>query len=148
MSMMYLIKERLLFGDVGGEHFSMTAVSGGRAGSKETNVVDNSVANNPYRTDQKLNKPREIVGGPLPCGTYSMEIDTTKMSKWIRLVPHSSNFMGSRGGFAIHGRGSRGSDGCIVPLVYVDLVKLWHAVKQNNGTELEVAGGDLSSVTV
>jgi hypothetical protein len=148
MGMMYLIKERLLFGDVGGEHFSMTAVSGGRAGSKEGGVVDHSVANNPYCTGQKLNNSRGIVGGPIPCGTYVMEIDTTKKSKWIRLVPHSSNFMGSRGGFAIHGKGLRGSDGCIVPLVYVDLVKLWHAVKQNNGVELEVAGGDLSTVTV
>jgi hypothetical protein len=31
------------------------------------------------------------------------------------LIPSSQNQMHGRAGFAIHGRGTRGSDGCIVP---------------------------------
>ena len=148
MGLLYIIKDCCLVGDVGGLHFLMRAVSGGRAGSKVAGAVNQAVANNPYRTGQKLKKSRGVVGGPIPCGRYEMRVDLSKTSKWIRLVPHASNFMAGRGGFAIHGRGPRGSDGCIVPVVYAELVSLWNAVKENNGGTLEVVAGDLSSVTV
>ena len=139
--MMYMIKDQILVGTVNGIHFQMNAVSGGRAGSKVPRAVNADVANNPYRTDQKLNKRKRIVGGPLPCGLYQMEADTKKKSAWIKLIPNSSNVMVSRNSFAIHGRGKRGSDGCIVPIVYSEIVNLRNAVQQNGGGTLEVVGG-------
>ena len=141
--MMYMIKDQILVGTVNGIHFQMNAVSGGRAGSKVPRAVNADVANNPYRTDQKLNKRKRIVGGPLPCGLYQMEAETKKKFARIKLIPASSNLMTGREPytFAIHGRGQRGSDGCIVPLVYPELVNLRNAVQQNGGGTLEVVGG-------
>lgn len=48
-------------------------------------------------------------------------------------------FMGVRGGMLIHGRGQKGSDGCIV-LENADLETVWNAVDASPHSTLEVVG--------
>ena len=159
--LLYYIKNAYLVGDVGSKHFQFKAVSGGRAGSEPDNSV-REVANNPYRTGQTLNEAKNIVGGPLPCGNYQLKPDLNRHSKkhpkikirWINLEPDSSAMLGSRsGGFAIHGHGERGSDGCIVPVNPRDLEDLFNAVLSYAQAKavrvtMQVVAGDLSSELV
>ena len=48
---------------------------------------------------------------------------------WIRLLPFPENAMEDRDGFAIHGRGTRGSDGCIVPTDFNVVQTLYRLVQ-------------------
>lgn len=78
---------------------------------------------------------REVAGGPLPPGKYTMSWDPKKFSKGcirLNLQQLTEMFPGSehfstvtawklRNGMLIHGRGKRGSDGCIVPVDSRDL---------------------------
>jgi hypothetical protein len=108
----YNIMEELLVGSVDGTSISAHVVSGGRAGSKTAGAVNPFLANNPYATGVK--QAGRAPGGPLILGRYRLKTHESKPS-WIRLLPFDESAMHGRSGFAIHGRGPRGSDGCIVP---------------------------------
>ncbi len=108
----YNVVEMRLTGSIDGYNIDATAYSGGRAGSKQRGVVHPILANNPFATGVKLTKDNP--GGTLPLGTYQLKTHE-KRKNWIRLNPVTGTNLKGRAGFAIHGRGARGSDGCIVP---------------------------------
>ena len=108
----YNIVEQTLQGRLDGVSIVAHVVSGGRAGSTQRGAVNAFLANNPFATGVKLTK--KTAGGPLILGTYSLKTHETRQM-WIRLIPSADNHMHGRNGFAIHRRGPRGSDGCIVP---------------------------------
>jgi hypothetical protein len=136
----YNIVEELLVGNIDGTSISAHVVSGGRAGSKSAGAVNPFLANNPYATRVKLTK--KTPGGPLILGKYRLKTHESK-TNWIRLEPFATNAMAGRAGFAIHGRGPRGSDGCIVPTDFAVVTLLSKLVKRR-----EAAGGPAPTVCV
>jgi hypothetical protein len=122
----YNILEATLVGEIEGVSINARAGSGGRAGSKSVGAVNPLLANNPYET--KVKKKGERPGGPLIMGKYYFRTHE-KRANWLRLVPFEENDMAKRDGFAIHGRGTRGSDGCIVPTDF-NVVKQLHSLVQ------------------
>jgi hypothetical protein len=59
-------------------------------------------------------------------GKYKLVLHESRKN-WIRLIPFDQAMYG-RDGFAIHGRGQRGSDGCIVPTDFLVVLKLCSAL--------------------
>lgn len=145
----YNIVEETLGGMIDGVSISATAVSGGRAGSKQTGAVNPFLANNPYAT--RVKKTATTPGGPLIIGKYQLRTHESR-ENWIRLVPFDENHMHDRDGFAIHGRGKRGSDGCIVPTDFAVVTQLHSLVKAREQagkaapTLAVVAVGDLDAI--
>lgn len=152
----YYVKDAFLVGDIDAAHFQFKALSGGWAGSKPDRSV-HAVANNPYLGNQVEDDKNKIPGGPIPCGTYSLHPNLKRHSKkdhktiipWIDLIPDPTTVLGNRtGGFAIHGHGTEGSNGCIVPVNPRDLHDLLHATLKVLGNKrgpvtLAVVSGDL-----
>jgi hypothetical protein len=108
------------------------------------------LANNPYAT--RVKKTGEAApGGPLVLGTYTLRTHEKKANQ-IRLIPATGQAMHHRDGFLIHGRGPRGSDGCIVPTDFHvvqllhKLVKAREAAKKPAPTLTVVAVGDFRSL--
>jgi hypothetical protein len=126
--LVYNIVEQTLTGSVDGVSISATAGSGGRAGSKTAGAVHQLLANNPYAT--KVKKTKSHPGGPLPRARYELKTHESR-PKWIRLTPIAEDgiLLGERDGFAIHGRGAWGSDGCIVPTDFTVVELLYRLVK-------------------
>jgi len=150
----YFIADRLLVGDINGIHFQEAAVSGGRAGRKDSRTqktlppVDSSLANNVWRTDKAGIVDTEVLGGPIPCGQYTVAASADK-SLWLDLA--SDGFIpiidsGLRGGFAIHGRGKWGSYGCIVVLDGAKLQLLYNAVRSSTEVKLNVIAGTIDDI--
>lgn len=125
--LIYNIVEAQLSGIIDGIAISAYAVSGGRAGSKTAGAVNPVLANNPYAT--RVKKSPTIPGGPIIMGKYFLKTHETR-NNWIRLIPFDNKEMGNRDGFAIHGRGSRGSDGCIVPTDFNVVETLYKLLKK------------------
>jgi len=143
-NLLYFIIDALLVGTVDGIHFQMKAVSGGRAGSKTPGVVNTHVANNPWFVGRGY--PKNVEGGPIPCGEYDVRLHESKQNQ-LRLTPNASNAMANRSGFLIHGRGVEGSQGCIVPLVFTELVRLCHAVRSaRTPIRLTVVAGEIRDI--
>ncbi|KRA41755.1 hypothetical protein ASD80_12010 [Devosia sp. Root635] len=148
--MVYNIVEGHLTGSIDGTFIDARAGSGGRAGSKTPGAVNTTLANNPFGTGVKLSSATP--GGALPLGFYSLRTHESRQN-WIRLVPAPGTNMHGRAGMAIHGRGKRGSDGCIVPAdfnVVLQLHKLCKAREkagQANPTLEVLAIGDLDQFT-
>ena len=147
--LVYNIVEELLLGSIDGVFINARSVSGGRAGSKLPGVVNPMLANNPYAT--RVKKKGDTPGGPIVMGKYQLKTHESKPN-WIRLIPFAENAMGDRSGFAIHGRGPHGSDGCIVPtdfnavtLIY-SLVKAREQSSKGTPTLAVVAIGDFDSI--
>ena len=145
----YNIVEQLLVGKIDGTTISAHVVAGGRAGSKKPGAVNPLLANNPYAT--RIKKAGNRSGGPLIMGKYRLKTHESQAT-WIRLEPFADNDMHGRAGFAIHGRGARGSDGCIVPTDF-NLVQTIYALVKGRETAIKpavtlavVAIGDLDSV--
>ncbi len=149
--LVFNIAECRLVGKIGVTHISATAVTGGRAGSKTKGVVNYLIANNPFATGVKKSGARP--GGPLPLGKYTL-VRHEKKENWIRLVPLAGTDLKGRDGFAIHGRGSWGSDGCIVPSDFHNVQLIYKLVKSievegRPAPTLEViAAGDLDRFSV
>jgi len=153
--LVYNVLEAQLVGRIDGVHVSAYAVSGGRAGSKTAGAVNPLLANNPYATrvkkagDEKSAPP----GGPIVLGTYSLKTHESK-PHMIRLIPAEGTAMHGRSGFLIHGRGPRGSDGCIVPTDFHvvqllhKLVKARESAKKDAPTLAVVAIGDFRSLDI
>jgi len=145
----YNIVEELLTGKIDGVWISAHVVSGGRAGTKTRGAVNPFLANNPFATGVKLTKKRP--GGPLVLGRYRLRTHESRAS-WIRLLPFAENHMRGRDGFAIHGRGPRGSDGCLVPTDFTVVQLLYLLVKEREAagapapTLAVVAIGDLDTI--
>src|ERR1700722_5027955 len=117
--LIFNVIEGSLTGSLDGEIFNSRASSGGRGGSKEKNVENYFLKNNPFSAAVKgpddLKKPPKDtrVGGTLPLGFYSLHAHSKK--DHIRVDPLPGTNMHGRNAILIHGRGKRGSDGCIVP---------------------------------
>lgn len=136
----YNIASMRLTGTVDGTAINTIAYSGGRAGSKTPGAINNLIANNPFLTGVKLNEAKKkngSVGGPLPMGTYTLVLHEKK-ENFIRLVPKNVTNMHSRSGFLIHGKGVRGSDGCIVPDEFSIVQALYKLVKERKEKNLPV----------
>jgi len=145
--LVYNIVEGVLSGAIDGTSICAQAGAGGRAGTKTKGAVNMFLANNPYATHVK--KKAGGVGGPLPMARYHLRTHESKKDQ-IRLVPfpEDAEALGDRDGFLIHGRGPRGSDGCIVPtdfnvvqLIH-KLVKARESAKKPAPTLAVVAVGD------
>lgn len=124
--LVYNILEAQLVGEIDGEAISSYAVSGGRAGSKVSDVVHPLLANNPYATGVKKasDKKKALPGGPIVMGRYSMKTHE-KRPNMIRLIPDAANAMKKRDGFLIHGRGSQvGVRSCFLPVWQPTTVRL------------------------
>jgi len=147
--LVYNIVEEYLEGIIDGVSISAHAVAGGRSGSKLAGVVNPMLANNPYATHVK--KTDRFPGGPIVMGRYTMKTHESR-SNWIRLVPFADNKMGDRAGFAIHGSGKRGSDGCIVPTDFNMVLLLCKLVGNREETRgpaptlAVIAAGDLDFI--
>jgi hypothetical protein len=154
----YNIATCRLRGNLAGITINVYAVSGGRAGTKTLGAENWWLSNNVFATHVKLNDHNaDSVGGPLPQGLYKLSLHESKPN-WIRLTPsHLGNMHGrntvlprkesvgiaiqpatnsyGRAGFAIHGAGPRGSDGCIVIPDFSVLQQLCSLVenRQDNG---------------
>jgi hypothetical protein len=120
------ILEQSLVGEIDGTRINAQAVSGGRAGSKTAGAVNPLLANNPYLTSVKLTD--STAGGTLPLGAYLLKTHESR-ENWIRLEPAPGTSTGDRAGFAIHGRGKRGSDGCIVPMDFHNVLLIYDLCK-------------------
>jgi hypothetical protein len=112
--LIYNIASGLLVGRIGNTSISASAGSGGRAGSRTAGALNWWLANNPFATGVKLGTDKSHPGGPLPLGKYRI-VPHEKRKEMLRLLPFDPRQMHGRDGMLIHGRGSRGSDGCIVP---------------------------------
>ena len=126
--LVYNIVEQVLSGEIDGVTITAHAGSGGRAGTKTKGAENFFLANNPYATQVK--KKGQRPGGPLPLARYALRTHESK-NNWIRLTPLGSDksLLGDRDGFAIHGRGKWGSDGCIVPTDF-NMVQLIYSLVQ------------------
>jgi hypothetical protein len=131
-------------GKVGDFAFDVKAWSGGRGGTKTRGAAHPVIVNNPLLTAMKLKGHRATDhGGPLPLGLYTL-VPHEREQDWIRLIPSNLNAMHGRDGFAIHGRGPRGSDGCIVPEDFSVVQRLYALSRENSSIVLEVkAVGDI-----
>ena len=95
--------------------------SGGRGGAIKDGklnekVWDKCLVNNPIYSIWKKGSRKygQIgIGGPLPAGYYTVTPHKTTAFKLV-LTPMSGTKMFGRSAMQIHGRGERGSDGCIV----------------------------------
>lgn len=126
-NLVYDILNCTLSGEIDGSHITAHAVSGGRAGSKTPGAVEPALSNNPFMTHVK--KSAAGPGGPLPINTYYLRTHESRKN-WIRLEPMEAKRMGARAGMAIHGRGKRGSDGCIVPTDFNVVLYLYSLIRR------------------
>ena len=125
----YNIASMRLTGNIDGTPIDTIAFSGGRGGSKTAGAVNQVVVNNPFLTSLKENSKKNIVGGPLPMGIYKLQPHEARPN-WIRLIPQNTISMHNRDGFAIHGRGPEGSQGCIVPRDFNIVQTIYKLVKE------------------
>jgi hypothetical protein len=143
----YNVVEQSLTGGIDGTFLSAHAVSGGRAGSKTKGATNVFLANNPYATNVKKRGDANP-GGAIPLAAFYLKTHESRKN-WVRLVPLDASDLKGRDGFAIHGRGARGSDGCIVPTDFHNVLllhKLTKAREEAKGpapTLQVVAIGDL-----
>lgn len=124
--------------------------SGGRAGSTEKRAVIPSLANNPYAIHVKGAEDAKgritKVGGPIPMGAYTLKASAKKNR--IDLIPDDPKL--DRDNLQIHGRGQKGSIGCIVPTDFDDVIRLYTLVVAIESAGLPpprlsvIAQGDLS----
>lgn len=148
------IESGRLSGEIEGVKINTFAASGGRGGTKTKDAEIPMLVNNVFYTKVKReNNKSKTVGGSIPLGEYVLGLrkdpKTGKVTKnWVRLNPRNAaqvqymQFQG-RDGMAIHGRGPRGSDGCIVPLDTSVVPKIFSIVE-----ELETSGKPLPTLKV
>lgn len=125
----YNIASMRLSGTIDGTEINAIAWSGGRGGTKTAGADSLIIKNNPFLTGLKHDeKKKESIGGPLPMGIYSLRLHESK-SNWIRLIGKDITNAHGRSGFAIHGRGPEGSQGCIVPDDFKVVQSIYKLVK-------------------
>lgn len=114
----FYIAEGLLVGAAGGHMWHVEARSGGGGGARK-NPGGNADTDNPGSV--AVAESHDHRGGPLPPGRY--RVGSPSVHKGLgysaALTPYDTDqkaHMFGRSGFYIHGRGPKGSDGCIVPM--------------------------------
>lgn len=123
----YDIVRGRLEGRLDGIGVSVAAGSGGRAGSRTPGAENWHLSGNPFATHIGGAKSAGThIYGPLPLGEYALSLRADRKN-WIVLTPKSGNMFG-RSAFAIHGRGSIGSHGCIVVFDSAELARLHRLV--------------------
>lgn len=153
MALTYDIAKELLYGTVGKEKFHLRAFSGGGRGKAEgAGAGENTLRSRLSTTIE--DKRHNVRGGPLPPGAYVCEY-VAHHSTYHECI-HLKGSESSRaifspfarlpiwhgrpkdGDFYVHGRGDKGSDGCIVPEIPAERKRLNAALKKNPGTVLSV----------
>ena len=134
----------ILSGTIGHQHFYLRAYSGGGRGSVHPEQWDNSLRSHLANTKESASTR----GGTLPAGWYRCEYvqHHRKYGECVQLhrtassaaifSPFSAHPIAHGRGddFFIHGRGEHGSDGCIVPELKGQRLRINHAVKTCPGT--------------
>lgn len=124
------IVDGLLQGFLGGNRFSLSCGSGGRAGTKTPGAELWHLSGNPLATHIGGPQSKNThIFGPLPIGHYTLST-REKKENWIDLTPMSGTITFGRSGFAIHGRGAVGSHGCIVVNDFAQITKIYGLVVQ------------------
>ena len=146
----YYLFEGILTGEANGRFVHISAHSGGGSGRAPGRTPhpahgdDRHAMNSPYHTGQKMDRHKGVRGGPLPLGRYRIEApERSRGYLAAALHPMAGNAAfaratGGRSGFLIHGRGTIGSDGCIVPTDPVALHNLMDALTASQGGMLTV----------
>lgn len=151
----YNIRDEVLFGRVGCESFSMKAYSGGGRGSTAGMELHDLKHWSTGKKAPPAFSPSNR-GGPLPTGLYLVRYYGTHehlgrcatlmqtLSSLVHADPWSDVGVSvtRRSGFFIHGRGPRGSDGCIVPSKGSDLKMLLDALEQESSVVCLVVEGE------
>lgn len=141
----FYIADGLLIGTANGRMFHVDARSGGGGGSR-AHPEGNADTNNPGSVGVRTTSAHR--GGPIPPGRYRISTPSRDphLGLSAALTPADADqraHMLGRDGFYIHGRGPRGSDGCIVPMEsFADLMT---ALTRAHGGTLTVfprAGAD------
>ena len=141
----YSVARELLWGEIGGRKFVMTARSGGGRGSLTRGVAQSTLSS--YSPTRAKNDSAGIRGGAIPPGTWTIrppKISGDTKGPWVSvLVPDT----GTRADyperdydverFKIHGTGPLGSDGCLV-IDSTHRIPLLKAVKKAGGATLTV----------
>jgi hypothetical protein len=129
--LIYDIANERLYGRIGNQDMALWARSGGGRASKvhpEGKPGQSGLAS--WDTQRKEDDTRGIRGGPLPTGMYVVQKPAMhpdlKLSAYLEQTLTSMIYANpsapvgisvtKRDGFYIHGRGPKGSDGCIVPM--------------------------------
>ena len=112
---------------------STFAKSGGRGNTKTEGAEVNLLVNNVFSAGVK-HTTKDTVGGSLPIGFYQITPHEKKERQKLcmtRRTPLDVPNLHNRDGLLIHGRGQRGSDGCVVPLDFEVVQDIYHcAVKR------------------
>jgi hypothetical protein len=151
MALTYDIAKELLYGTVGKEKFHLKAYSGGGRG-KAAGYGPGESSLRSHLSTTKEDEDAGIRGGPIPPGDYRcvylahhhpfkgavIQLSPQHSARAIHTVFASMPIVHHRGGFYIHGRGELGSDGCIVPEIPTERIRLNNAVKKEHGTVLKV----------
>lgn len=153
MQLTYDIANELLYGTVGKHRFHMRAFSGGGRGKAAGYGTGEDTLRSRLSTTIE-NKEQRIRGGPLPPGDYictyvahhskfheCIHLQSTGSARYINSPSARLPIWHGRpkdGDFYIHGRGKEGSDGCIVPEIPAERLRLNAAIKQHPGTVLTV----------
>lgn len=142
----YSIRDECLYGSVNGVSFSMRAYSGGGRGSTK-GVERTDIGHWSTAKKAPANFDESDRGGPIPVGLYlathygehqtlgqCAELTQTIVSLLQRDYASATGLrVTDRDGFFIHGRGPKGSDGCIVPSKAADLMSLLAAIAAVGG---------------
>jgi hypothetical protein len=134
----YYIFEGALTGLIDDSEIFVLAWSGGAGGSRKLEPTEDG--NNPYSYAVKeIDNPKNPRrGGPIPPGSYQIYPPTKDkhLGLCAKLHPLFTPPNG-RGGFAIHGQGPKGSDGCIV-LPDAKFNDVMTKLKKSGGGHLQV----------
>ncbi|MBN2171386.1 MAG: hypothetical protein JW819_08705 [Candidatus Krumholzibacteriota bacterium] len=161
LSLTYYIAEGILTGNLAGKRVRFRCTSGGGGGkhpkhkdkkSKEY-PTEQEIIDNPLMT-KRLRVYGKQRGGPLPVGLYRIKkpfgAGGNRKAKLVPLLEKGSEFTkrtGREGGFEIHGRGFKGSDGCIVPQKPKELHMLMDALTLRGGGSLLVLKSKQGSIS-
>lgn len=138
----YSIRDEMLYGTISSRSMSMFAFSGGGRGST-AGMEQTDIRHWNSQKKAPATFSRQDRGGPLPAGLYLVNYHgvhehlgrcaalTQTISSLVYADPFSDIGIAvtERDGFYIHGRGPKGSDGCIVPSKSGDLTKILDAIK-------------------
>jgi hypothetical protein len=144
LQLVFLMPSGTLYILDGDKTTRIMAFSGGRGGSKLKGAVDEIVVNNWFFMCQKLDHAKNVDGGPLPLGRYIVHTPTKHkrlgLSAYLQpsVLAKEIGEVCNRDGFFIHGRGKRGSDGCIVPEKAAEFQSLMSTLTARKGGELIV----------